>query len=228
MSLNRIIEWLVSPLTLASSAPASSRTQVAVQMVSHIAAGLAEQDVFIERADVPAGQVIRPDANDAKNSTQPLYASATPVNEDPFKVGSTPVGPFPKGKALGITLGDWLAATGSGTYTVDGDQAELQLTFHNLVPNGSYTLLVPRISYPPKFNVVPAMVGAADGSQAQFQADQAGNADFHLKMPALPESSKETGTALMLVYNSEGAFRGEGGKNLHMLLFYFLPPPAGL
>jgi len=38
------------------------------------------------------------------------------------------LGPFPKGKALGFTLEQWLAATGLGTYIEENDNAALNLT----------------------------------------------------------------------------------------------------
>lgn len=199
-----------------------------LQFVSHIAAGMAEQDVYIERTDVPAGQVIRPEVNDAKNPLQPLYASTNMALEDPFRISPNPLGPFPKSDPLNMTLGHWLAATGSGSYTVTGDKAELNLKFEHLVPNGSYTLLTPRISFPPNFAVQPGLAGAPDGSQATFHADALGNAVFNLKMKPLPESTSETATAVILAYNCEGEWRGEPGKNMHMQIFFFMPPPTGL
>ncbi len=205
--------------------------KVDLKFVNHIQQGMAEQDAFIERADVSAGQVVRPksdDVKDAANLAKPVYATATVVPEDPFGVSATPFGPFPKGKSLGFTLKQWLAATGSGTYDVNGSEAELDLHFEKLVPNGSYTLLTPRITVPPNFHIEADMAGAADGSQAQLKADAQGNAKFHLKLKPLPSSSKETITALLLAYNSEGAFRGEGGKNMHLQLDYMFPAPNGL
>jgi hypothetical protein len=200
-----------------------------LQFVNHIQQGMAEQDAFIERADVPAGQVVRPGPDDIKDSAilaKPVYAAASAVPEDPFGISATPFGPFPKGKSLGFTLKQWLAATGGGTYDADASGAELDLHFEKLVPNGSYTLITPRITVPPNFQVEVGIAGAPDGSQAQLKADSQGNARFHLKLKPLPPSSKETITALILVYNSEGAFRGEGGKNLHMQLDYMFPAPG--
>jgi hypothetical protein len=230
MSVYRLFELFISPLTLAV-APPSRATKLDVKFVNHIQAGMPEQDVFIERADVPTGQVVRPtsaDIKDSANLAKPLYAAPTSVPDDPFQVGPNPLGPFPKGKALGLTLGEWLAATGRGMYTVRGDDAELDVQFEKLVPNGSYTMLTPRLTLPPHFHIEPGVAGAADGSQAQLKADERGNAKFQLKMKSLPESSKETLTALILAYNSEGQFRGENGKNLHMQLDFIFAAPSGL
>ena len=202
--------------------------KIDVRFVSHIAAGMAEQDAFIERADVPAGQVVRPTAEDAKQPNQPLYATATATPDDPFQVGPHPLGPFAKGDPLDVTLGQWLAAAGSGEYTIQGDTAELNLTFRNLVPDGLYTVLTPRITLPPNFAVQPGIAGAPDGSQAMFRADARGNATYTLSLKPLPESNKSTVTALIIAYNCLGEWRGEFGKNTHQQLFFMIPPVGGL
>ncbi len=231
MVLKSLFEWLVSPLSLAIAAPTSHAIKMDVQLVGHIQAGLPEQDVFIERGDLVAGRVVRPEASDAKeeaNQSKMLYAAATAVRDDPFKVGADPLGPFTKGKALGITLQQWLAARGSGTYILSDGSAELKLSLEQLVPNGVYTVLTPRITFPPNFQVEPGIAGAPDGSEAMLKADAKGNAVFNLRMKALPESTKQTATAIILAYNSEGAWRGEFGKNTHQQLFFLMPPPSGI
>ena len=69
------------------------------------------------------------DAKDPENLEKTVYAAAEAIKHDPFKVGENPLGPFEKGESLGFTLGDWLEATGGGTYSVDEDGAELDLIF---------------------------------------------------------------------------------------------------
>jgi hypothetical protein len=199
--------------------------KVDIQFVTHIQAGMPEQDVFVENGG--GSQVVRPAADESKKVSQPVYASATAVREDPFQVGSNPLGPFTKGRGLGMTLQQWLTATGSGVYTINGDTAELDLSFQNLVPNGVYTLLSPRITFPPSFRVEPGIPGG-DIVKATIRADAKGDAAIHLKIKPLPESTKETATALILVYDSDGEWRGEFGKNAHKQIFFMLPAPAGL
>ena len=46
-----------------------------------------------------------------------LYAEATEHN--PLELGPEPYGPFPKGEPLGVTYGEWLAATGTVVYTLE-------------------------------------------------------------------------------------------------------------
>src|SRR3989338_757233 len=126
---------------------------VPVVFANHLQAGFPEQDVFIESGTASSkSQVVRMEGNIATGSAvlnSLVYASATTTIHDPFKVGQNPLGSFPKGKSLGITLEQWLAGTGSGTYTVDSGAATLDLTFQNLVPNATYTLWCSRLTLPP-------------------------------------------------------------------------------
>lgn len=135
-------------------------------------------------------------------------------------MGPTPLGPFPKGASLGFTLQQWLAATGSGAYTITGDKAELNLAFQKLVPNGVYSVWCSRLSFPPNVKIVDTPCGAADGSQNAFKADAQGNATYTVKTKALPDSTKETATVVALAYHSDGktygAKPGEFGLNSHV------------
>ncbi|MBI4127684.1 MAG: hypothetical protein HY459_01295 [Parcubacteria group bacterium] len=203
-----------------------------VTMQSHIELNLPEQDVFIERSDLAAGQVVRVEGEEAKteeNLAKTVYASSGAVEHDPFKVGANPLGPFAKGASLGFTLRDWLAASGSGTYTVDGDSATLNLSFAKLVPSGVYTLWCSRVTFPPNVNIVDTPCGAADGSQNSFKADASGNGTFTLTMPALLESTSATASVIALAYHSDGktygANPGDFGKTTHVELAYLLPAP---
>ena len=205
---------------------------VSVQFVNHIQAGLPEQDVFIEKSGA-SNQAIRLEGNDAKdpsNLSKQVYATAKATPHDPFKLGAQPLGPFDKGSSLGLTLQQWLSATGTGTYIVDGDNAELKLSFQRLVPNGVYTLWCSRLTFPPNANVVDRPCGAADGSQNVLKADSNGNAVFNLKIKTLEASSKETVSLLALAYHSDGKTYkdkpGEFGLNSHVQIFFIIPPPA--
>ena len=123
----------------------------------------------------------------------------------------------------------WLSAIGTGTYVVDGDNAELKLSFQKLVPNGVYTLWCSRLTFPPNANVVDRPCGAADGSQNVLKADSNGNAVFNLKIKALEASSKETVSLLALAYHSDGKTYkdkpGDFGLNSHVQIFFMIPPP---
>src|SRR3989344_784161 len=82
-------------------------------------------------------QVVRVEGDNAKDLailSKQVYASSGPEKHDPFKTGENPLGPFPKGKSLGLTLQQWLSASGIGIYSVDNGNADLELSLKNLVP----------------------------------------------------------------------------------------------
>jgi hypothetical protein len=145
---------------------------------------------------------------DQANLARQAYASSQAVEHDPFKLGASPLGPFPKGAALGFTLGAWLAASGSGTYTPNGDTAMLDVSFQKLVPNGVYTVWCSRITFPPNVSIEDKPCGASDGSQNVVKADASGNASFKLDMKPLQASTKETASVVALAYHSDGKTYG--------------------
>ena len=214
----------------ASYSLAAEDKTINLQFVNHLQAGFPEQDVFVERGTPAALWRVEPSelANELK--AEKVYATLTATAHDPFKLGTTPLGPFVKGKALGFTLGSWLDANGTGTYMVAGTQADMKLSFQKLVPKGVYTVWCSRLTVPPNVKVVDKPCGAADGSQNKFAADGQGMATFNLKLAALPESSAETLTLIALAYHSDGktygATPGAFGMNSHVQLFAILPPPA--
>lgn len=189
-----------------------------------------EQDVFIQSTEDKT-KVMRMEGDvAAKPETQAIdvYATKTVTLHDPFKLSTAPLGPFEKGKRLGFTLGEWLAATGKGTYTLDGEKAEVSLTFEKLVSNGVYTVWCSRITFPPNAAVVDKPCGATDGSENKFVADESGNGTIYVKFfSPLEESTKETVSSLVLVYHSDGktygASPGDFGLNSHVQLVYLLP-----
>ncbi len=180
------------------------------------------------------GSVVRlegADAKDPSNLAKTVYTASEAVLHDPFKVGSNPLGPFPKGKSLGFTLGNWLAASGIGIYSVDGENADMQLSFKKLVPNGVYTVWCSILTLPPDPKIEDAPCGAEDGSQNSFTSDSQGNGAFDLKLKPLPTSTKETASLIAIAYHSDGktygASPGDFGLNSHVQLFAMLPEPSG-
>ncbi len=176
------------------------------------------------------GMVYRVEGAQAKEPNilaKQVYASAKPIEHDPFKLGKNPLGPFDKGKALGFTLEQWLSATGDGTYSFDGNFAELELSFKNLVSSGVYTVWCSRLTFPPNAQIVDKPCGADDGSENSFTADAKGNDIFKLKLKTLELSTKETATVIAIAYHSDGktygASPGDFGLNSHVQLFYLLP-----
>jgi len=185
-----------------------------------------DSDIMVEGSD----KVFRVEGEqDEENLAKTVYAAAEAIEHDPFKVGENPLGPFEKGEELGFTLGDWLAATGSGTYEVDDGEAELDLEFENLVPDAVYTIWCSRISFPPNVNIVDRPCGAEDGSENVFETDEEGNANYNLELEPLEQSTEETATIIALAYHSDGETYGESagdfGLNSHVQIFYLIPVP---
>jgi hypothetical protein len=211
-------------------------------------------DIFIVLNDSSPNEVYRVELNQTKDPTilaKEVYAAANATPHDPYKLSPNTLGPYPKDKALGFTLGQWLAAIGKGTYIEENNNATLNLTFHDLVPNGTYSVLYSRITMPPNFSDLHIPGGAPNGSQSVFRADAKGDAAFNLKMKALPDStnvtfkdyvamyvskkapitSNITWTLLGVAYHSDGkshgAELGELGKTSHMQLVNIMyPKPA--
>ena len=130
-----------------AAAPAGydAREEMTLTFMFHIDEDLAEQDVFIER--VPgSGEVYRP-TGATKDMDAPLYAPAAPVPHTPLQTENT--GPWPKGKPLGITLGEWFSAKGAGTYSCENGVGKVDIAFENLVPNGVYTMWHDFAVWPP-------------------------------------------------------------------------------
>ena len=169
-------------------------------------------------------------AKDPANLAKTVYATAAPTQHDPFKVGENPLGPFDKGKSLGFTLGQWMSASGIGIYSVDNENAELELSFKNLVANGVYTLWCSRITFPPEPKIVDKPCGAEDGSQNSLTSDAKGIGSFSLKLNPLEASTKETASMIALAYHSDGktygASPGDFGLNSHVQIFFLMPVPT--
>jgi hypothetical protein len=168
-------------------------------------------------------------AEDPENLEKAAYAAALPIEHDPFKLGKNPLGPFKKGKSLGFTLGEWLAASGSGIYKVEDGNAELELSFENLIPDSVYTVWCSRLTFPPNPEIVDKPCGASDGSENEFKSDSEGNAEFNVELDPLEQSSEETATVIALAYHSDGKTYGElpgdFGLNTHVQIFYMVPVP---
>jgi len=165
-------------------------------------------------------------AKDPASLEKELYASSDSTKHDPFKTGENALGPFPKGKSLGFTLQKWLSASGIGIYSADADNATLELSFKNLVPNGVYTVLCSRIISSPEMKIEDAPCGAEDGSQNSFTSDSKGLGSFSLAMKLL-QATNETTPLVAVAYHSDGktygASSGDFGLNTHVQLFFMMP-----
>ena len=181
-----------------------------------------------EEANQQRNQVFRVEGTEAEEfEDEMLFAASEAIEHDPFKLGASPLGPFPKGDELEFTLEEWLAAGGSGTYMVNGSNAIMDFRFTNLVENGVYTVWCSRLTFPPNFNVVDKPCGAENGSQNTFVADKDGEAAFNLALETLLQSTEETVTLIALAYHSDDSTCGSSpcdfGLNSHVQIFSIVP-----
>jgi hypothetical protein len=222
---------LLAFISLSSNALADDGA-IALQFVNHLQAGLPEQDVFVEKVE-GSGEVFRLlDAEKDGYMNAPLYATATTTAHDPFAGLTNPAanGPFQKGYALNMTLGEWLAATGTGSYQCVDGQGEIALEFSGLVPNGVYTLWYVFSPSPPAtpFMSLDLPLGARDGSQTIVSVNTDGTATYKATVtPCLQMSGEQAATLIALAYHSDGkshgSLPGDFGLNSHIQLMGVLP-----
>lgn len=238
----------------ASADQSSAQINVTLRSSIYLPTPRPIQDIFLVLNNTTPNMVYRVERNQAEdlvNIEKKVYATTNATPHDTYKITPHPLGPFPKGKDLGFTLGQWLAAIGTGTYAEVNGNATLNLTFYKLVPNGTYTVWLHRVTMPPNYKFEFTPVGASDGSQNVFNADANGSAAFNLKLKALPPSTNVTypdyvamyvtkkvplstnitWTLITVAYHSDGkahgAMPGELGKATHMQLTHLMyPKPA--
>lgn len=212
--------------------PVEMARQTEIQFVNHIQAGMPEQDVFVAKNDDG-------DSNSSRNGYRmvpedaaqfmdaPVYMSVDAQPHDPFVLSEKPFGPFEISADLGFTMSEWLAGTGSGIYTVMGDQAKLSLTFNDLVPNAMYTVWCPTIALPPVGTIIDEPCGAASGSENTFFTDNSGGATFQVSMSRLADSTDYVLRSIAIAYHSDGQsygpHPGDFGQNSHVQLFAAIP-----
>ncbi|NKB48629.1 MAG: hypothetical protein GKS02_04595 [Alphaproteobacteria bacterium] len=203
-----------------------------ITFVNHVAAGMVEQDAFVEK--VPgSGKVYRVTATEAKKYLDfPVYTTKDPHHHAPF--ATTQTGPFTKGTALGVTLGEWLAGTGTAAYSCKGGTATLNIDFEKLVPNGTYTVWNFMVGKPHMgcadcpFSTIDFPMGARDGTQSVLTAGTDGTATYtETFTPCLPLGNELLASAMALAYHSDGKTYGKDpgqfGNRTHVQIFALLP-----
>jgi uncharacterized OsmC-like protein len=207
--------------------------QINFKFGDHIELGFPEQHVLVQQDDISEDEGIRikgDQASDEDILALPVYAAADDIGHDPFELEADALGPFALGEELGVTMGEWLAASGGGVYKVTGDSAEVHMRLANLVPEGVYTLWCSRVTVPPDADIVNEPCGDPDGTENMFTADEDGNAEFAMELAALPDTDATTVSVLALAYHSDGntygASPGIFGVNSHVQVFTMLPPFA--
>lgn len=208
------------------------KEEMSLSFVFHIEEEMAEQDVFYEK-EPGSGEVWRPTAA-TRDMSAPLYAPATAVEHN--FLDTTDTGPYPKGRPLGITLGEWFASKGEGTYSCEGGEGKLDLTFTKLLPNGVYTLWHDFFVWPPTdpfIGTYDLPFGARDGSENVFTADEKGNAKFAMSFaPCLQLSGEHLLSDLAIAWHSDGKthgpLTGEFSTKTHVQMYVTLPKRSGV
>ena len=221
---------LISILVL-SSLGLAQNYQIDQSFVNHLQAGMvSEQDVYIEHEGVKG--VFRVTADDTDMNAM-LYGTLRNNRHDPGNPDAN--GPYGKGAALDLSLGDWLAATGEVSVSCTDGVAVVNANFQNLVPNGVYTLWYSTISLPPTspITALDLPLGPTDGSQSTLTVDENGNSLYTLEYePCIRLSTDQLGTMLILAYHSDGRTYGLSpglfSYNSHIQLYTFLPTSADL
>ena len=124
------------------------------------------------------------------------------------------------GKALGLTAGKWLGATGTVTITPDPQGgAEVVATFQGLKPGGTYSL------FENHFDTNPVTFTPLDGKGTanSFKAKRDGSASTKVSSPEMLTGAN----AVLLVYHSDGrthgTSRGQLGVTAHHQLIAKVP-----
>lgn len=221
--------FLLITATTIAVAQSAHAEETQVTFVTHIEAGLPELDVYLPAPfDDALALQVRPDTYEGRES-QMLYAASEPIPHNPFDAEAG--GPFPKGATLGLTLGDWLAASGSAQVECVDGVGRVQAQFAGLVPDATYTLWYAMVPMPPTVPFTGALdlpLGARDGSDAALQSDGYGTAAVDISFaPCLVASNEQVLSMLALAWHSDGetygSSPGDFGLNSHVQIFAPLP-----
>ena len=195
----------IALILLVLATPAAAGDEIELIFRNHLQMNFVEQHVYVER-EVDSGDIYRVTPIDQhRYLDEPVYASAVSVINAPMTHGE--VGPYKRGKALGFTLGDWLAGTGKANYECEGDVGTVKATFDKLVPDAVYTMwysFIPRPALDP-FVALDIPLGSRDGSQSPFKTDWRGHATYEATFqPCLQLSGKQLDAMLAIAYHSDG------------------------
>ena len=223
---------LTTALCVFAPGMAMAGGSVEVTFVDHITAGMVEQDVFVAREG--SDDVFRVTTEDQENYLKNVvFTTTSELAHDPVNMAA--VGPFPKGRDLGFTLGAWLSATGSGSVSCTDGKGALNASFTNLAPNGVYSMWLFYVAIPfaEPWATYDLPFGARNGEESIFTADATGNATYSGSVgTCLQGSGSQIAEGLAIAYHSDGTghgpHMGPAGKDAHVHLFLLLPPSADM
>ncbi len=216
------------PVAVAPPAPSDLTTKV--KMLSFLAQGIPEQDVYVA-AVKGSSELHRFDAlhtgvtleKNTKIFLGPVFGSDVPHPHDIF--GTKPLTTVQKGRPIGVVLQAWGNGRAVGTYAVKGGTAHLKVYVEGMMRGGTYSLWCGR------FSKASSTEKPCADAIAPIVMDRKGEADLDLQFPAPLDSSTETGTWLLLAYHSDNHQKPiphDFGKDTHVQLAFRIPSPAEL
>lgn len=128
------------------------------------------------------------------------------------------------GRFLGMNLGMWTSASGSGRISCEGGRAIMVNHLRGLIPGGVYQLERLRLT---SQGVVRLPLGKPDGSDSTFLAAD-GETTVSRTLPFCPSPSEVIAVAFHSDAGTHGAAMGQPGVNLHEQLIARLNPNAPL
>lgn len=197
---------------------------ILLEFASFSEVGMVEQDVFV--SDDKGGVKRIPPANVAEMQDTAIFATTTSPPFEPLNLN--PDERYPKGRDLGLTLAEWLGASGKGRYMCDSGRATVEIAFRGLVPNGVYTMWNFIDAEPPTdpWQTILVPLGARDGSQATFHADENGAAAYKAVFePCLELTATQTVTGLAAAWHVDGKTYGASPGDLGVVTFSQLMAP---
>ncbi len=223
------LSLLVTAIFFVSLTAQAQTTPIELTFVDHLKAGMIEQDVFVEKFP-GSGMVYRvmPQERE-KYLDSEVFATKEAQTHNP--ISAAEVGPYQKGKSLGITLRQWLSAKGTANYTCEDGWGVLSATFENLAPNAVYTMWHSFMAKPPTepfTGILDLPIGDRDGSQSAFTTDADGKATLEIRFEnCLQLTDNQLMSLLAIAYHSDGitygVLPGPFGTVTHVQLFVPLP-----
>lgn len=203
----RISACAASLLATTLAAPANA-DMAKLEFVTFNDIGVVEQDVF---AATDGNKVKRVAVADVAGMMDaPLYAATESPPFDPMT--EMPTDTYGMGPELGVTMAEWLAAEGSGSYECVDGKAVINADFTGLRPDAVYTMWNYIDASPPTspWQGLLFPLGARDGSDATFHTDGSGNATYSANFePCLQASGTQTLAGIAAAWHIDGKTYGK-------------------
>ena len=211
---------LLFPLLVTSAFAASSTYSYTFEPHSRFFSAETKQTTVVDPqvlvADPSAAAAVGPQNIPHVAGYRPAHPGTDPATAQIFTA---------QGHALGITLGAWLGARGSGTITCHGDTATATNHFTGLIPGALYQLN--RLQFTAQ-GPTRSPMGKPDGSDSVFTAGKDGTATITSSLPYCPGPTE----GVVLAYHSDGQNHGAAlgtlGVNLHNQLATRISQPTVL